>query len=221
MYKVFYKTAEIWEEEKKRIEDAQWLNILDIQKICSIFNDITPANSEVLDYYIEHIQKIYQTLFDYQTKPVKEWCKTYAVFTTYSKRLIEKYSTEINKENCRTGIYQGKYAETFIQKNLPNNITVELGLFFRDWGTTAWIKLWDTNKGWKNPFTRLQELQNLTFEKDKLNWENKKYKNRVKIVKKTFTEELTYEEFNAWIENCLIDYLEFCENIAIIPKMGQ
>ena len=221
VYKVFYKTAEIWEEEKERIKDAQWLNILDIEEIHALFGNIPPTNSEVLDYYIEHIQKTYQTLFDYQSKPIYEWCKTYAVFTTYSKRLIEKYSTEINEKSCRAEIYQGRYAQTFLQKNLQNNATVELGLIFREWGCTAWIKVWDTDFGWKTLFSRKEELENLSFENTRLSWENKKYKNRIRIIKKSFTENLTYEEFNDWIENCIKDYLDLAKKIAIVPNLVQ
>ena len=219
VYKVFYKTAEIW-EEKERIEKAEWL-ILNIEKIHSIFSDIAPTNSEVLDYYIEHIQKTYQTLFDYQSKPVYEWCKTYAVFTTYSKSLIEKYSTEINEKSCRTEIYQGRYAQTFLQKNLQNNATVELGLIFREWGCTAWIKVWHSNLGWKTTFQHIEEVERISIDNPKLEWENKKLKNRIKIIKKDFNENLTFKEFNAWIENCIKDYLEFAKKVAIIPKMGQ
>ncbi|MBQ2740633.1 MAG: hypothetical protein IJF39_03310 [Clostridia bacterium] len=221
VYKVFYKTAEILKEEKDRIKEAQWLNIFDIKEIHSIFSDIAPTNSEVLDYYIEHIKKTYQALFDYQSKPVYEWSKTYAVFTMYSKRLIEKYSTKINEKCCRTEIYQGRYAQTFLQKNLPNNATVELGLIFREWECTAWIKIWDTDCGWRTLFSRKEELKNLSFENPRLSWENKKYKNRIRIIKKSFTENLTYEEFNAWIENCIKDYLDFAKKVAMIPKMGQ
>jgi hypothetical protein len=116
---------------------------------------------------------------------------------------------------------QGRYAQTFLQKNLQNNATVELGLIFREWGCTAWIKVWDTDLGWKTPFTRKQELEYLSFENTRLSWENKKYKNRIRIIKKSFTENLTYEEFNDWIENCIKDYLDFAKKVAIIPKMGQ
>lgn len=218
VYKVFYKTAEIFDDEKDRIEDEKWSNILDIKEIYALLSDIPPTNSEILDSYIEHIKKTYQTLFEYQTKPVQKWCKTYAVFTSYSKKLIEKYSTVIDKKNCRTGVYQGKYAETFIQKNLSNNITVELGLVFREWGCTAWIKAWHTDKGWKTPFQQKEEVINVCGDTTLLEWENKRYRNRIRIVKKTFTNELTYEEFNVWIENCMHDYLGFVEKIATIPN---
>ena len=214
--KIYYKTAKLSPTESKRVG---W-DIFDITNIYDIFNGIEKTGSEVLDYYIEHIKSLNKLFVDYKDVPINEWCKNFLIFTNYSDENIKKYCDSFYINHYRSRVYQGKYAETFIQKSLPNNLTAELGLFFRDWGTTAWIKIWDTNKGWKNPFTRMQEFQNLTFEKSKLNWINKKYKNRVKIVKKKFTEELTYEELNAWLENCLKDYFEFCGNVAIIPNLG-
>lgn len=213
VYKVFYKTAKISEIEKKRIEEAGWNNILDIKSIYDIFNGIDKTDSEVLDYYIEHIKSLNKLFVDYKDVPINEWRKNFLIFTNYCDDVIKQYCDSFHVDHYRSQVYQGKYAETYIQKNLPNNITVELGLFFRDWGYSAWIKVWNTNLGWKTPFQQKEKVKELCECNSRLTWKNKPLKNRIKIIKQAFTENLIYEEFNCWMEKCLKDYFDFWKKL--------
>ena len=217
VYKVFYKTAKISNEEEKRIKEAEWENILDIKEIYNIFKDVEKTGSEVLDYYIEHVKSLNKLFTNYEETPINEWRKNFSIFTNYCDDIIKDYPNDY----YRSQVYQGKYAETYIQKNLPNNITVELGIFFRDWGYSAWIKVWHSNLGWKTPFQHIEEVERISIDNPKLEWENKKIKNRIKIIKKDFNENLTFKEFDTWIKNCIEDYLELSKKIAAIPKLGQ
>lgn len=221
VYKVFYKTAKISNEEEERIKEAEWEKILDIKEIYNIFKDLEKTGSEVLDYYVEHIKSLNKLFVNYREAPIIEWRKNFLIFTNYSDEVIKKYCDSFYVNHYRSQVYQGKYAETYIQKSLPNNITVELGIFFRDWGYSAWIKVWHSNLGWKAPFQQMEEVEKIGVYTPRLEWENKKLKNRIRIIKKGFTENLTFEEFDSWIKNCIEDYFEFSKKIAFIPKLGQ
>lgn len=215
VYKVFYKTSKISGEEKERIEEAEWENVLGIEEIYNIFKDVEKTGSEVLDYYVERIKTLNKLWFNYNEFHINEWCKNFTIFTNYCDDIIKNYPND----HYRSRVYQGKYAETFIQKNLPNNITVELGMFFRGWGCSAWIKVWNSDLGWKEPCQQIEEIKKLSTDNFKLIWENKQIKNRIKIVKKNFTETLDFKEFDLWIKNCIEDYLAFSKKVAIIPNL--
>lgn len=209
VFKVFYKTSKISNEEKERIKRAQWKEIFDITRIYNMLKDEEKTGSEVLDYYIEYIKSLNKLFVDYKEVPINEWRKNFSIFTNYCDDIIKSYPND----HYRSRVYQGKYAETFIQKNLPNNITVELGIFFRDWGYSAWIKVWNTNLSWKEPCIQKENIIKVCSFYSRLDWENKTHKNRIKIIKKEFTDDLIYDEFNVWIENCLKDYFEFMKKI--------
>ena len=171
----------------------------------------------MLDYYIEHVKSLNKLFVNYKETPINEWRKNFLIFTNYCDDIIKDYPND----HYSSQVYQGKYAETYIQKNLPNNITVELGIFFRDWGYSAWIKVWHSNLGWKSPFQQIEEVEKIGGCTPRLEWENKKLKNRIKIIKKGFTENLTFEEFDDWIKNCIEDYFELSKTITFIPKLVQ
>ncbi len=217
--RIYYKTAKLSYTEKKRVENSGW-KIFDIENIKNLFQGTDPINSEVLDYYIDHVLKVYKLFYCYETIPVTEWDKNYIPFTSYSYDLFKKYAVDISEKECRTEIYQGKYAQTFIQKNLSNNITVELGLFFRPCGCTAWIKIWNTESGYKSLCLQREEIYRLCVRNIRINWNNKQRKNRIKIAKKDFTADVSYIEFNDWTENCVKDYLDYVRIIESVPKLG-
>ncbi len=222
VFKVFYKTAKISKQEKERVEKAGWTNILDISDIYRLFSSYQNTGSEVLDYYVEHIQKLYNVYNDYRFIPFQEWRGKYVIFQQYSneelKELAESYEVKYN----RSEIYQGKYTQTFIQKYLPNNITLELGLFFKKDGFTAWIKGWDTNveQGW-NVLSKRRDLIWKSLPSDTLlKWEKKRYKNRVSIVHKELEEFLNFSQFDEWIKKCFADYVQAIKNVSKIPNLG-
>ena len=58
IFRVFYKTNIIDQSERSCAENCGWDNIYDINRIYALFSEINTDN-EVLQYYKEHIKKIY------------------------------------------------------------------------------------------------------------------------------------------------------------------
>lgn len=215
--KIYYKTGKLSDSETDRIREPGWV-VFDIEKIKGLFDNLKPTGSEVFDSYIDHVLNIYKQFYSYDTIPLKDWSKNYIPFTAYSYGLFERYSDSIDKKDCRTQIYHGKYAETFIQKNLSNGITVELVFLFRDWGCAALIKTWDTTSGYRILCKRTEGIRRLCAKNINICWNNKQLKNRIKIAKKEITVETPYVAFNAWIEDCVKDYLDYAQKIESVPK---
>ena len=59
VYKVFYKTSKISNEEKDRIIKAGWNNIFDIDRIHNNLFDFCSSFNDVLDYYSSYIYELY------------------------------------------------------------------------------------------------------------------------------------------------------------------
>lgn len=115
VFKVFYKTNIIDDEERKLIQDAKW-QIYDICAIYESFADMETDN-EVLGYYIEHIKRGYSAAQREQLP--SEWglISWHSFFNEYKKPDCISAKSEI-------GCYQNQYYYTKLfvkdhEKDLP------------------------------------------------------------------------------------------------------
>ncbi len=206
-HKVFYKTAVLPDTEKNRVEASNGWTIFDIEQIYDFFSKYSKTGSEILDDYIVHVSKLYRMSYHYSELAFSEWNGNNYIFKRYCDVDIKGKTTA----QARTEIYQGKYAVTYLQKITKDNIVVELGLFFRDWAISAWIKCWENGKPHYilNPILRDYILDSLSPNLI-TQWEHKTYKNRILRVVKNPNEFESFYEFDSWISNCVVDF----ENIA-------
>ena len=58
VYKVFYKTSPVYNEEKHRVEEAGW-KLYDIESIYPIFEKYLNSSNLILKQYVEYLKKIY------------------------------------------------------------------------------------------------------------------------------------------------------------------
>ena len=195
VYKVFYKTAEIG-EEKKRIEEAQWLNILDIQKIYDLFKDVSNTGSEILDDYAEHIRDISATYYNFELVDFKtKWLYNNTIFQVYSQK-------KLKADNV--GCYNGIYVYAGIQKKFQD-FTMELLFEFRHWEIVAKIIYWRNRDS-----IDLSKLRNYMRAIDLSDCQpfpiGESYGNKriTRIIKKPEDIDFfnTYEQFDHWVCSC-------------------
>ena len=73
VYKVFYKTSKISEDEMKRVKDAKW-TAFGINEINTFFQGYKgKVKSDVLNDYIEHIEKISNAYDSVSNEPLSDW----------------------------------------------------------------------------------------------------------------------------------------------------
>lgn len=198
VYKIFYKTALIDENERQRVNDAGWVGF-DISDIYNLFCDISDTGSEILNGYIEHIKKTYKYFYEFkQLDFKKDWLWNNTVFQAYSTK---KWGSE------HTGCYNGIYVYSWINEEFKR-FTIELLFEFRHWEIVAKIQYWK-NENEEYDIKLLKDyLWGLTISEPfpyEAHYGNKRL---TRILKSPEDKDFfnSYEEFDRWINECEQSY---------------
>ena len=88
--RVFYKTNELSETDEKQIkicEDKGFVwNKFSIKEIHEFFSKLSSSGSEILDSYINYIERLYEEFQETSDKPMIQW--SYVNFQTFFKKEI-------------------------------------------------------------------------------------------------------------------------------------
>ena len=115
VYKVFYKTHKIEEEEQKRVEIAGWVPF-GIEKIHEFFSKyLGKTHSDVLNDYINHINDIYDCYDKVSDKPLKEWNSTN--WETYFNDFMKSHKGVQYTFTSYRGIYDAMLIYFYFKKN--------------------------------------------------------------------------------------------------------
>lgn len=87
VYKVFYKTNLIYEEELDRVKAAGWTPF-GIEEIYKFFKEVPTTTSEIFNDYVKHIESLHKKLSEPSSEPIKEW--DYYNFQTFFVETIDK-----------------------------------------------------------------------------------------------------------------------------------
>lgn len=113
-----------------------------IEEINEFFNKYpNKTNSEVLDFYIEHIHNLYDDLTVVSNKPIKEWEKIN--FKTYfQQKFVDVYQPSKNKKyELNHWSYLGNYSSLGIFRTYNNNHRLQLEILPRPHGIRFDIKI--------------------------------------------------------------------------------
>ena len=115
VYKIFYKTHAIGEEEIKRVVNAGWAPF-GIDEIYDFFiRYLDKTGSDVLNDYIKHIKKIHTCYKTISPKPAEEWNSIN--WETFFNKFMEKHS---GVEHNFTS-YRGIYDSMLVYFDIKNN----------------------------------------------------------------------------------------------------
>ena len=116
VYKIFYKTNKIAEDELKRVETCGW-SPFGIDEIYSFFIKYKGKTQlQILNDYIEHIEKIYLAYDDVSKETADKW--TQLNWETFFKKSIIKHYSNI-EATCKR--YRGFYSYMIVYFEIPNN----------------------------------------------------------------------------------------------------
>ena len=122
---IFFKPMIVVEEEADRVRKANW-DIFDIEEIHKIFSQFDDTDSDILNDYIKHIEKIYSACH-FNEKPAAndcwiDWLQWLSFFNKIDKK--------INKEFYQTWITKaGQYPYVYMAigiRNMPNRPYIEI-----------------------------------------------------------------------------------------------
>ena len=108
VYKVFYKTNRIEDDELSRVKDAGWTPFA-IDEINSFFQKyLNKTNSQILNDYIEHISSINADVNKVSEEPISDW--NFVNFQTFFRDVIKHKFKRTDKKDYHfeTWLYQGK-----------------------------------------------------------------------------------------------------------------
>jgi hypothetical protein len=211
LFRIFYKTSILSEEEKERVEKAKW-TIFDLQKIYGIFSKFENTNNNIFDDYVQHINNLNDLCYNYKTKLFSDCIGKNIVFESYGKTELN----ELVKNNSLKGggsPWQGRYVYYWITKTI-NNVTYELCFEFRDYRIRAILKCYEKDKP-EIKFARKPEIKKLSdcFFKDK-DWKLNNMRNNLLCVKEKSPDKFyTFNDFNDWVLERIEEYISFLKDI--------
>lgn len=104
IYKVFYKTDLIDDEEKSRISAAKEWKFFDIKEIYSFWNVYETANNIILSQYAKHIKKIYNVATNVQKPTTNKNKIDFLAWRVYfTNTVLPKVSY---KDSCHFCVYE-------------------------------------------------------------------------------------------------------------------
>ena len=124
VFKVFYKVGSLSSNDLSGVDTAnkdqsfKW-RIYSLNKIYDFFKDKNKSNSQILNDYIEYINRIYKAYKGESAKSILEW-KPYD-FEGFIKKNLSGYDNEKSKKEEYVWIenYQGRYVSICYQRCLP------------------------------------------------------------------------------------------------------
>lgn len=106
VYKIFYKTAKISNEEKERIDKAGW-NIFDIDSIYNLFLNDNSTFNDVLDDYVAYVYKLYSAYSTHEKPKENNTNIDFVKWESYFNNSIVPY---LNKNGYQVGVWKaGQY----------------------------------------------------------------------------------------------------------------
>ena len=128
VYKIFYKTNRIGEEELERVKKSGW-SPFNLKAIYEFFNDRGNTKSQIFNDYVDHIIRLYNASngdvddLDVLYMDVLEW-----------DGVIRKYFSYLDTEDSSIWVdgYQGRYISICYQKLFPNKNGIVLEILIRN-----------------------------------------------------------------------------------------
>lgn len=143
VFKTFFKTdlKEYCENDIEACKKYGWKCFF-IEEINELFNKYPcKTNSEILDFYIEHIHSLYNDLTKISSKPIKEWEKIN--FKTYfQQKFVDVYKPSKNKKyELNHWGHLGIYSSLGIFRKYKDNHRLQLEILPRPHGKSFEIKI--------------------------------------------------------------------------------
>ena len=139
VYKVFYKTRKITDNDRKGIKEAnkdtktgEW-RLYDTEKIWKFFKDQDKSNSQVLNDYVDYIKGIKEALDYISRDNIEDW-KSYH-WEGFATKVLGKYDNpkSPHEEYVWVDSYQGRYVSICYQRCFPNTKdAAAIEIFVRD-----------------------------------------------------------------------------------------
>lgn len=132
VYKVFYKTSPVIDDELKRVNESGW-TVFDIYSIYNFFKDKGNTTSQIFNDYVKHIIEIHDALEGASNADVSMWTLNH--WKGFAKKYLNFIDTDNNskEEYIWVSDYQGKYYTVNYQRCLPGSKdAASLEIFIRN-----------------------------------------------------------------------------------------
>ena len=227
VYKIFYKTSKISNDERDRISAAGWdePKIFDIYEIYELFKDCQNSGSEILDGYAQHIRDIYDYYENYMELDFKEdWLWNNTAFEAYATKL--KQELEKGDFNVNVDCYRGMYVYMGVRRNF-GRFTTELLFEFRHWEIVAKIIYWTNNNNELSQAELKKHMRDINLPinddekaifKSGTAYGSKRLAQSLKLPDSDTPDNKFFEtrnEFIEWVYQCIKEYEEILSKISI------
>ena len=121
VYKVFYKTSKLSNEDVNGIEAAnenqsdKWVPF-DIDKIWGFFNDKNKSTSQLLNWYVEYIDKLHSDHEEISKEKAEKWN-----LFNWDTFLKAKVDLDFKGLGCYTMSYRGMYYSLLLNYDIKDN----------------------------------------------------------------------------------------------------
>ena len=218
VYKVFYKTSQISGEEEKRVRDAGWIPF-DINKIYNFFKKYKgTTDSDVLNDYIEHLEKIYNSYLNVSEESADKW--TNINWKTFFETTMSKYQLTHNNLKYKFFTFRGIYCSMRVYLELEgfkylkytcleminrSNLIFYIHPGFRVDGEEEWsIEKFSENSAYELCKKEIEELRSMV---QILDYKDFKRANTTKAFAKTDIEIEYKDKYANDIEKKLYEFL--------------